>query len=87
MLSTTVNADGYLGIAAGAMHTGTLTIADGAVVSAYAGSIIDFNISSAAPGNEALVNDLSRIQGTPDYAITVLFSSFLYTPVFPLPCI
>jgi len=71
VLSTTVNADGYLGIAAGGMHTGTLTIADGAVVSAYAGSIINFDISTAAPENEVLVNDLSRIQGTPDYAITV----------------
>ena len=69
--STVINGDGYLGIANGGRHTGTLTIAEGAVVSAYAGSVIDFDISTAAPGNEALVTGLSRIQGTPDYSLTV----------------
>jgi autotransporter passenger strand-loop-strand repeat protein len=69
--ATTVNAGGYLGIAAGGMHTGTLTIAEDAVVSAYAGSILDFDISAAASGNAAQINDLSRIQGMPDYSLTV----------------
>jgi len=69
--STTVNADGYLEIAKGGRHTGTLTIAEGAVVSACAGSILDFDITAIAPENTALVNDLSHIQGTPDYTLTV----------------
>ena len=69
--STTVQSDGYLGIAKGGKHTGTLTIAEGAVVSAYAGSILDFDISVISPENAALVNDLSCIQGTPDYTLTV----------------
>lgn len=69
--STVVNGDGYLGIADGGKHTGTLTIAEGAVVSAYAGSVIDFDVSAAAPGSPAQVNDLSRIQGTPLYTLTV----------------
>lgn len=69
--STVVNSDGYLGIAGGGRHTGSLTIADGAVVSAYAGSVIDFDISTVAPGSEALVNDMARIQGTPDFTLTI----------------
>ena len=69
--STVVNGDGYLGIADGGKHTGTLTIAEGAVVSAYAGSVIDFDVSAAAPGSPAQVSDLSRIQGTPLYTLTV----------------
>lgn len=69
--STVVNSDGYLGIANGGRHTGSLTIADGAVVSAYAGSIIEFDISNVAPGGEALINDIARIQGSPDFTLTI----------------
>jgi len=69
--STVVGSDGYLGIARGGRHTGTLTVAEGAVVSAYAGSIIDFDISTAAPESAAPVNDLSKISGAPDFSISV----------------
>jgi hypothetical protein len=43
----------------------------GAIVSAYADSIIDFDISPLEPGYKALVNNLSLIQGTPTYTATV----------------
>ena len=70
--STAVGSGGYLDIAGGGRHTGTLTIAEGAVVSAFSGSTLDFTLSSAAvPGGTALVNDLSRLQGTPDFTLTV----------------
>ena len=69
--STTVNDDGYLGIYGGGKHNGLLTIANGATVSAYAGSVIDFDISGVSPGNTARVNNLSLIGGSPDYTVTV----------------
>jgi len=80
--STTVGSDGYLGLAAGGKHTGSLTISEGAVVSAYAGSLIDFCLVDSEPDNTAFVNDLSLIQGTPEYTITV--SSTQATGVYQL---
>ena len=68
---TAVEADGMLLIGYGGKATGSLTIADGAVVSAEPGGIIDFDISERAPGNDALVNDLSLVTGTPAYTLTV----------------
>ena len=69
--NTAVNSGGVMYVYDGGLVTGALTVADGAVVSAYKGSIIDFDISTVAPGNAARVNDLSLIQGAPDYTITV----------------
>ena len=71
MTSTTI-AGGTLEVYSGGKVTGSLSIASGSVVSAYAGSILDFNISVVSAGGAALVNDLSLIQGTPDYTITVV---------------
>ena len=68
---TAVATDGMLLIESGGKATGTLTIADGAVVSAETGGIIDFDISERAPGNDALVNNLSLVTGTPSYTLTV----------------
>ena len=69
--STTIRSGGVLRISSGGKHTGGLTIAGGVIVSAYAGSIIDFDISAIAPGDAARVNNLSLIQGAPDFTITV----------------
>ena len=69
--SITVNSGGKVCIYRGGMFTGALSIAEGAIVSAYAGSIIDFDVSTVAPGEAARINDLSLIQGAPDYAVTV----------------
>lgn len=51
--------------------TGAVTLVNRAVVSAFTGSIVDFDISTVAPGGAARINDLSLIQGTPNYTITV----------------
>ena len=51
--------------------TGPMTIADGAVVNAYNGSVIDFDLTAFAPDDAPLVNDLSRIKGVPSYIVTV----------------
>lgn len=51
--------------------TGALTIETGGVVSAYEGSIIDFDLRDQVPEGTALINDLSLINGTPTYTITV----------------
>ena len=56
----------------GGKITGTLTIEDGGTVNVYNGVVLDFDISPLSPGNDALVNDLSRIKekGTPTFTVT-----------------
>jgi len=49
--------------------TGKLTLAG--TVSAYAGGIVDFDISGLSAGNAALVNDLSFVTGAPTFTVTV----------------
>ena len=66
-----VNASGSMCVQSGGKVTGGLTVANGATVSAYAGSILDFDVSTVAAGDAARVNDLSLVQGTPDFTITV----------------
>ncbi len=81
---TTVNSGGTMFVSSGGIAsnttlnggatlaaTGPLTLAEGAVFSAYDGAVIDFDISKLSPGNEAIVNDLSLVQGTPTYTVTV----------------
>ncbi len=69
--STTVNGGGEMHVSSGGKITGSLTIAAGGVVSAYGGSIADFDVSTVAPGNAALYNDVSQISGSPNFTITV----------------
>ena len=68
---TTVNSGGSISVTSGGRVTGALTVAAGAFVSAYEGSVLDFDISAAAPGDVARINDLSLIQGAPDFTTTV----------------
>ena len=58
-------------IYSGGIAAGTLQIADGAVVSAYQGSIIDFTVAGRTAADGVLINNLSAIQGAPTYTITV----------------
>ena len=58
-------------VSAGGKATGRMTFETGAYINFYDGAILDFNIYSLSPGNEALVNDLSLISGTPKYTLTV----------------
>jgi len=69
--STTVNSGGYMRISSGSIHRGSLQIESGATVSAYSGAIIDFTVANRNTEDGYLINDLSLIQGTPSYTITV----------------
>ena len=66
-----VASDGTLEVFAGGTLTGRMTFASGAVVSAYAGSVLVFDLTSAAPGANVLVDGLSAIQGTPEYTLAI----------------
>ncbi len=62
---------GECGLFDGAVHKGTLQIENGAVVSAFEGSTIDFTLTERSGKSGFLINDLSLVRGTPDYTITV----------------
>ena len=68
---TIVNTSGSLYIYSTGKHTGSLQIAAGANIQASSGSIIDFDISSQKVTSPALINNLSLINGSPKYTITV----------------
>ena len=68
---TTVESGGNLCLSSGCRHAGRLTMEQGAYVSAESGSILDFSLVGVAAGTEALVNDLTIIQGNPTYWLTV----------------
>ena len=68
--STTINS-GNMYISSGGVHRGSLQIAGGATVSAYSGAKIDFTVADRTASDGYLINDLSRISGTPTYTITV----------------
>jgi len=66
-----INSGGYLSIEH-AKLTGKITIADGGVIHAGQGTVIDFDISRLAPGMGALLNNLSLIQDdAPAFTLTV----------------
>ncbi len=69
--STTVKDGGIMSVNSGGKVTGTLTMANGAIVTTEKGAVIDFDISTLSHGNDVRVNDLSLIQGTPSYTVTV----------------
>ena len=68
---TVVNSAGSMYISNGGKHRLTLTMEGGAVVSAFEGGIVDFTVSEWNTTAGYLINDLSLIQGTPAYTITV----------------
>ncbi|MBQ4330088.1 MAG: AIDA repeat-containing protein, partial [Lentisphaeria bacterium] len=69
--STTVNSGGWMCISYYGVHRGSLQIESGATVSAYKGAKIDFTVTDRKTEDGYLINDMSRIQGTPSYTITV----------------
>jgi len=69
--NTNINGVGSVTVSEGGKITGALRFTSGAVVSAYLGSILDFDISGLSPNNEVQIYDLSLIQGMPDYTITI----------------
>ena len=69
--NTQLNSGGKLYISSGGTHKESLQIENGATVSAYKGAKIDFTLSGRTVSDDYLINDLSRIKGTPNYTITV----------------
>ena len=55
----------------GGKLTGKLTVENGGGVSMDEGTVLDFDLTRTEAGANALVNDLSRVQGTPLYTLTV----------------
>ena len=58
-------------VSSGGKLTGKLTVENGGGVSMDEGTVLDFDLTRTVAGADALVNDLSRIQGTPLYTLTV----------------
>ena len=67
---TVVHSGGGVYISKGGVLGGSTTIDYKGVVSAYAGGIVDFTVSEHSTTGGYLINDLSRITGTPTYTIT-----------------
>ena len=72
--TTTVSSGGSMTVYEGGKITGKMNFDDNAVVSAYEGGIVDFDLRQTNAGSgavEALVNHLSLVQGAPTYTLTV----------------
>ena len=70
--TVTVEADGKVTVCSGGKITGRITIAQSdAFVFVSQGGNIDFDISAHTPDEAPLVNNLSLVQGAPDYTMTV----------------
>ena len=66
-----ITSGGWMYVSNGGKLTGRLEIASGGIVSAYTGSLVDFDISALSPDAPARIANLALVRGTPDYAITV----------------
>ena len=62
---------GTVVVQTGGTITGKLTVENGGGVSMEEGTVLDFDLTRTTAGAAALVNDLSVIQGTPLYTLTV----------------
>jgi len=67
----TVYSGGFVCISSGGRFTGTMTFESGAFVSACKGATLDFDLTQTSAGAAALVNDISILQGTLLYTLTV----------------
>ena len=73
MKNTTVKSGGSIILSSGGTHAGRMRTEEGAIVSAYAGAVIDFSLADAAPDVDPLLDDWSRIKGKENalYTLTV----------------
>ena len=69
--NTTLKNGGYVSIASGAVHKGTVTIAQGANFTVVKGGTVDFTVADRSTADGYLINDLSLIKDTPTYTVTV----------------
>jgi len=66
-----VDFQGEMIVSSGGKATGNLYLEDPMGISFEEGSILEFDLLDTPPGAPAIVNDLSRIEGTPDYTLVV----------------
>ncbi len=70
--NVTISSGGRLYFGAGGKLTGKMTFENGAVVSSFENSFVDFDLTRTSIGAEALLNNLSAIAGEiPLYTLTV----------------
>ncbi|MBQ7651393.1 MAG: hypothetical protein IJS15_10565 [Victivallales bacterium] len=70
-VSSTYESYGNMYVYSGGKITGFLNTIVGTNISAYEGSILDFDISMLSPGNSPLVNKLLLVKGNPSFTLTV----------------
>ena len=58
-------------VSAGGRLTGKMLFDPSAIVSAYGGAVVDFDLTQTEMGMESLISDFSRIKGNPSYTLTV----------------
>ena len=68
---TTVNAGGSMSIFSGGKANGQMTFASGAIISAFEGAVLAFDIIGLAPSGGPFLNDLSVVKGAPSFTLTV----------------
>ena len=66
-----VTSGGTMHVCDGGTLAGTMTFEDGADVSVGEGGIVAFDLTRTSAGAAALLNDISLVQGTPLYTLTV----------------
>ena len=69
--NTSIGKGGSMTVSSGGYVAGSLDIEDGGFVQIHSGGVIQFNLCDQKSNNDALINNLSMISGTPDYTITV----------------
>lgn len=69
--NTVVASGGRLIVESGGRLTGRITLENGASAWISGGGIMDFDLSDAAPGGAAFINDFSLFKGNPVYTLTV----------------
>jgi len=67
----TVKSGGEADVGAGGWLTGRMTFENGAIVDSVAGAYFDFDLTQTAPGEEALVNNLSVVADAFTFTLTV----------------
>ena len=70
-IDNTVASNGFMYVSSGGKITGKISLENGANISAYAGSVVDFNLSGVAIGEAVRINNLGRVFGSPTYTLTV----------------
>ena len=69
--NTVVGDNGYMQLLGGVTHTGTLQIAQSGMVVAATQATVEFTVAGRTTSDDYLINDLSKIIGTPNYTILV----------------